>query len=162
LKDKRLEKKNAELVKKKLSELLSLYGFIKTKPTFFTRLYEDRIEFIHLHKFSYGPAFRVHTGIRFLKDNQEFVELNGIEASGHKNEYPINYDFSYHKDNDSINRCANQFLLFVENESLPWLENWRKDDDLFNRQDSPFRLSKKGLNSEESETLSKKLLGIKN
>ncbi|WP_339148454.1 MULTISPECIES: hypothetical protein [unclassified Sutcliffiella] len=161
MKNKSLEKKNRELVKKKLSELLLPYGFNKTKPSFYTRFYEDRIEFIHLHKFTFGPAFRVHT----LKDEQDFVALNGIEANGYKDEYPINYSFKYHNDIDidSIYRCAKQILLFVEYEALPWFEIWRKDDNLYNRPESPYKLIKEGLYKEdELDTLSKKLLGNMN
>ena len=171
MKDKSLEKKNRELVIKKLSELLMPYGFVKTKPTFYTRLHKDRIEFIHLHKFTFAPSFRVHIGIRFLIDNLDFVALNGIEANGYKNEYPINYNFRYHKDDNSIVRCANQILLFVENEAPPWLDIWRDQDTLFTRQDSPLReelvhqykLFKDETNNNDLVliTQSKKLLGIK-
>lgn len=45
----------------------------------------------------------------------------------------------YHKDEDSINRCANQILLFVENEAIPWFDLWRNEDALYTRQDSPLR-----------------------
>ena len=115
------------------------HGFFRTKPSFYTRIYEERIEFIHLHKLRSGPFYRVHTGIRFLLDDLDFIALNGIQANGYKNEYSIHYNFRYHKDEDSINRCANQILLFVENEAIPWFDLWRNEDALYTRQDSPLR-----------------------
>lgn len=58
--DKKIETANAEKVKKKLTQLLKPYEFIRSKPTFYTRTLTDRIEFVHLHKFTFGPIFRVH------------------------------------------------------------------------------------------------------
>ncbi|MBY0215348.1 hypothetical protein [Paenibacillus illinoisensis] len=170
MKDKLLEKKQGELVKMKLRELLLPHGFFRTKPSFYTRLYEDRIEFIHLHKLTSGPFYRVHTGIRFLLDDLDYVALNGIQANGYKNEYSIHYNFRYHKDEDSILRCANQILLFVENEAIPWFNIWRYEDVLYTRQDSPLRkelvykynmLKKENKENAEIIFKSKKLLGIK-
>ncbi|SCW83859.1 hypothetical protein SAMN04487970_10636 [Paenibacillus tianmuensis] len=171
MKDKLLEKKHAELVRKKLSTLLLPHGFMRTKPSFYTRLYEDRIEFIKLQKLN-NEYFKIYVGIRFLIDDFEAVALNGIQANGIKNEYPIWYNFRYHIDVETVNRCANQILLFVENEALPWFELWRNEDALFNRQDSPlkgelipaYRLFKARDSSIDPDLIiqSKKLLGIKN
>ncbi|MFP4979091.1 hypothetical protein ACE6ED_27070 [Paenibacillus sp. CN-4] len=169
MKDQSLEKKNGELVRKQVAERLRSYGFAKTKPAFYTRLCEDRIEFIHLHKFRTGPSFRVHTGIRFLIDDMDVVALNGIQASGFKNEYPVHYHFSYHKDEDTVLRCAEQIVLFIENEALPWFTLWHVESNLTARHDSPLRSElapryskfKSGIYEEKVVLKSKTLLGIK-
>ncbi|WP_246938983.1 hypothetical protein [Bacillus pinisoli] len=159
------------IVQSKFGDLLQAYGFSRTKPTFYTRLYDDRIEFIHLHKFRSDSSFRVYSGIRFLFDGLDFVALNGIQANGYKNEYPIHYNFRFHNDIETTTRCANQILLFVENEALPWFTYWRNEDSLLNQQNSPLRVELfsiyKLFQAENQESFldlisqSKKLLGIK-
>ena len=165
--EKTIEKTNAELVRRKVRDALKQFDFKKTKPSFYTRLLEDRIEFIHLHKFSFGPSFRVHTGIRFLIDNFEAVALNGIDSDSRRE-----YNLRYHKSEESVDRCASEIFLFIENESFPWLEKWRNDEFLFRDSSSPFQRElmqdyqhfKSGDRDESIIKLikqSKSLLGIK-
>lgn len=165
--EKSIEKANAEIVKRKLAVELKQLDFKRTKPTFYTRLLEDRIEFIHLHKFTFGPSIRVHTGIRFFVDDFEAVSLNGIDSDGLRK-----YNLTYHKSQESIEKCVKEIYVFIQNESIPWLEKWRKDRELKKNLSSP--LTKEiiinyekyidGLRDESIMNLinqSKKLLGIK-
>lgn len=166
--DKTIEKTNSELVKRKVRESLKQLDFKRTKPSFYTRLLDDRIEFIHLHKFTFGPYFRVHSGIRFLVDDFEAVALNGIDSDAFKSEYNLRY----HKNEDSIERCASEIVLFIQKEALPWLEKWRSKEHLYNEQNSPLKNDfisnyEKFINGNEenfSDLIKKSrlLLGIKN
>ena len=38
------------------------------------------VEFGHLHKFTFGPYFRVHFGIRILSDQNQDISLNGPDS----------------------------------------------------------------------------------
>jgi len=78
--DKIIEKKTNEDIKKKLAVSLKQFSFNRTKKSYYTLLKNDRIEFIHLHKFSFDSSFRVHVGIRVLSDSYENVVLNGIDS----------------------------------------------------------------------------------
>lgn len=165
--EKTIEKTNAELVRRKVRDSLKQLDIKRTKPTFYTRLLDDRIEFIHLHKFTFGPYFRVHSGIRFLVDDFEAVELNGIDSDIFKSEYNLRY----HKSEESVERCANEIMLFIQKEALPWIEKWRSREPLYNEQNSPLRTDinsnyEKFINGNEETFLSiikqsRSLLGIR-
>jgi hypothetical protein len=141
--DKKTETTNAEKVKKQLADLLKPYGFIRTKPTFYTRVLNDRIEFVHVHKFTFGSVFRVHIGIRFLCDTFEAVALNGPDSDSYR--HNKDFDLSYYNENETIIKCANNMLDFIIKVGFEWLERWKDAYMLFNNQASPLKIETKDL-----------------
>ncbi|RNB92508.1 hypothetical protein EDM56_02090 [Brevibacillus fluminis] len=162
--DKATEKKVSELIKKRLALSLKPFGFIRTKPTFYTRIKQDRIEFIHLHKFSFDSSFRVHVGVRFLADSFEAVALNGIDSDFLRPEF----SFGFTQDDGSVNHCVSELMRFLQSFGFNWFEEWSNPHTLLNAENSPikgfvdeyFRFCKGEIN-EESLNKSYRILGIK-
>jgi hypothetical protein len=75
--DRRLESSNRDKVLRRVARQLRQAEFVRTKPTFFTWVGDHVIEFVHLHKFTKGPSFRVHLGIRVINDSFDACALNG-------------------------------------------------------------------------------------
>jgi len=136
--DKKLETANAEKVKRKVSNLLKEYGFSRTKKTFYTRVLDDRIEFVHIHKFTFGPLFRVHIGIRFLCDEFDAVALNGPDSDSYRYKNK-NVSMKYWLEEETLDRCANKILAYIKEVGLLWLEKWRNVDLLLTSADSPLK-----------------------
>lgn len=163
--DKQIEKKYAEMIRKKVAEILKPLGFVRTKPTFYTRSSDDRIEFVHLHKFTFCPRFRVHIGIRLLCDPFDAIALNGEDSDRFKSKY--NLDFSMSE--ESVLQCASNIMLFVQNIGLPWFEIYKESSTLINSKSSPIDTVCKeeykrfmiGNINWDNVNQSKRLLGVK-
>lgn len=67
--EKKIETSGKNKIYRKLAKHLADLDFERTKTTFYTRSKEYVVEFIHLHKFTFCPGFRVHFGIRVLIDS---------------------------------------------------------------------------------------------
>jgi hypothetical protein len=130
--DKVLEKKIAEEIRKKLALSLKNFDFKRTKPTFYTSLHKDRINFVHLHKFTFGPCFRVHIGSRILCDSFDAVALNGINSDS----YRPNYKLEYGTEEDSVHLCVSEMNRFIQTEGFKWFEKWSSPTLLLNTKDS--------------------------
>jgi hypothetical protein len=165
--DKKIESSNGEKVKRRVGKLLKEHGFLRTKSTFYTRLCDDRIEFIHLHKFTFGPIFRVHIGIRFLCDCFDSVTLNGPDSDRYR--YNKEYSMRFWKEEETLDRCANDILNFVKTIGFDWFDKWKDNNFLLNSSESPLEtnLMEQYLNM-KSELINKgicsksyELLGIK-
>lgn len=165
--DKKLEQKLAGRVISKLAEALKSEGFRKTKPTFYTRLCSDRIEFVHLNKLASGPYFRVHIGIRFLCDPFPVVVFEGLNSDEDRS-YRIR--LAYNREEESTDRCAEAILDYVRQQGLPWLAYWTDSEHLQREEGSPVLRFKEEYNRyaeqagegfEQAAALSRRLLGIK-
>src|SRR5689334_18110198 len=111
--DAREKRKRAEAIRRDLSRGLAPLGFRRTKTTFWTREREFVIEFIHLHLFTFEPAFRVHLGIRVLNDSFEAAALNGLSTpDGWYGDNP-RYLFHYADSQESVDRCTDNLVRFV-------------------------------------------------
>jgi len=135
--DKKIETSNAEKVKRRVGKLLKEYGFSRTKSTFYTRVLNDRVEFVHLHKFTFGPIFRVHLGIRFFCDSFDAVALNGPDSDPHR--YNKEYSMKFWKEEDTLDRCANDILGFVKTIGFDWFDKWKDNNSLLNSLESPLK-----------------------
>ncbi|OWA37679.1 hypothetical protein B9G55_06430 [Saccharibacillus sp. O16] len=164
--DKKLEQQLARKIADKLESLLKKEGFRKTKSTFYTRMALDRIEFVHLNKLASGPYFRVQVGIRFLCDPFPVVALEGI-SSDDQPAYRIR--LAYTREQESLDRCAEAILEYVQEQGLPWLERWSSQEALIVQEDSPVARFREEYKSyvtdsvegfEQSAALSRRLLGI--
>ncbi|WP_334073134.1 DUF4304 domain-containing protein [Paenibacillus sp. A14] len=164
--DKLLEKKYSNRIRSDLAKKLKPYGFKRSKPTFYTRVKSDRIEFIHIHKFTSGPSFRVHIGARFFCDDFEAVALNGIDSDSFRKKYSL----SYGRTEDSVLKCVEEMMEFILREGFAWFDYWMDPMRLLNEneKDSPIHRFKNeyfkfqaGEEDQGKVTLSKMLLGIK-
>jgi len=155
-------KENENKIKSILAASLKPYGFMRTKPTFYTSVKSDRIDFIHIHKFTFGPSFRVHIGTRFLCDDFNAIELNGIDSDSFRDEYHITFDES----RESVARCSEEILRFIIHEGFEWFNKWTDQSKLIRDPQSPIsRFRDKYISYIEGRIAenmeSRRLLGIK-
>lgn len=126
--DKRLESSNRDKVLRQVARRLRGIGLVRTKSTFFTRSGQHVIEFLHVHKFSFAPSFRLHLGVRVISDVFDACELNGPVGS---------HGFDYGPADDSVAACADRALDYVVTVAEPWFQSWRDLDRLLSAPDTP-------------------------
>lgn len=161
--DKRLERTNAEKVRRRLTRPLQQLGFSRTKTTFFTRPKSFWIDFIHLHKYSFVPEFRIHFGIRVLNDSFEAAALNGPDS--HSLGW---FNLAYDTAPESIDKCVEKIAQFCQEIGEPWFQEWNEPVKLYTVPTSPLEVNAKAAlsravnaNSEpECVRYSYELLGI--
>lgn len=138
--DAKTQRANKEKVLRKLAKLLQPVGFVHTKPTFYTRINSQVVEFIHLHKFSFSAAFRVHIGLRAMNDPFEAIALNGPTSDdfrGTTSERGNRYDLHFEETEETLDRCASSAAQFVQEVGHPWLLTWRDPIALVSSPTSP-------------------------
>ncbi|VEL97381.1 hypothetical protein ALT761_02385 [Alteromonas sp. 76-1] len=114
--DKKLERSNADKALRRLTNQIKPLGFVRTKPTFWVREREHLVQFIHIHKYTFGPLFRIHTCVRPLNSNLEFVALFGpIEQ-----ELNAAAKFEYTEETSSVESCASAMSQFISTFSEEW------------------------------------------
>ncbi|MBU2039103.1 MAG: hypothetical protein KKH95_08155 [Gammaproteobacteria bacterium] len=114
--DKKLERSNADKVLRRLTNQIKSLGFMRTKPTFWVREREHLVQFIHIHKYTFGPFFRIHTCVRPLNSELEFVALFG-PVEQELNEVA---KFEYTEEPSSIEKCASVMSQFISTSSEEW------------------------------------------
>lgn len=119
--DRTLKRRQSERIKRKFTRELARNGFSRTRPTFWTRPGDLFIEFIHLHQFTFAPAFRVHVGIRVLNDTFEAIALNGLTTNDGWYGDQRQYSFEFDATEASVDRCAAQLTRFFADIADPWL-----------------------------------------
>ena len=120
--DKKLERSNAAKVLRRLTNQIGILGFNRTKPTFWTREIEHLVHFIHIHKFSFGPYFRIHTCVRVLNS-----PLNGIALFGPSEQELVDDSrFTFSESLDSVENCAKSMADFISNYSEKWYRDLHK------------------------------------
>lgn len=165
--DKKIESSNAEKVRRRAAKLLKEYGFLRTKSTFYTRILNDRVEFVHLHKFTFGPIFRVYVGIRFFCDSFDAVALNGPDSDLHR--YNKEFRMRFWNEEETLAICANDILNFVRTIGFDWFDKWKDINFLLNSSESPLKTNlreeylkmQSGLINKDIYRKSCELLGIK-
>ncbi|WOI35686.1 hypothetical protein R1T43_10625 [Alteromonas sp. CI.11.F.A3] len=114
--DKKLERSNADKVLRRLTNQIKPLGFKRTKPTFWVREREHLVQFIHIHKYTFGPFFRIHTCVRPLNSSLEFIALFGpIER-----ELNAAAKFEYTEEPSSVEVCALAISQFISTFSEEW------------------------------------------
>ncbi|TMO58313.1 DUF4304 domain-containing protein [Pseudoalteromonas phenolica] len=118
--DKKLEKSNAGKTLTRFTNHIKLLGFKRVKPTFWIREKEFVVEFIHIHKYTFGPHFRIHTCIRPYNNSFSSVALSG------PTERELNPDatFEYETTMESVEQCATKMASFVQCYSEAWFSKW--------------------------------------
>ena len=134
-------------------------GFLHAKPTFMVRPMDRFFQFVHFHKFSAGPRFRVHFGVRVMNDPFVGVALNGpaFEHAG-----------TFGPDEERSLECTRKLIALVEEEGLSWFAELSTVDALFKSSRSPLQTrdrealldEMRGGRNEASWQLSERLLGL--
>jgi hypothetical protein len=141
--DKRVERNIARRIVRAVARELGDVGFRQTKPTFVIRPGELLTPFFHFHKFTFGPRFRVHLGVRVMNDAFVALALNGpsLEHAG-----------QYSEREEDIQQCIQKMVGYCRTEGLSWLERWSDPKTLLEAQGSP-------LHAEDQQALSNALAG---
>jgi hypothetical protein len=103
------------------------FGHELTKPTFICREYPHLVAFFHFHKFTFGPRFRVHFGIRVLNSDVPAPHLNGPSFSAGQ----------YRDDDRSMRDCMQTLTELLIREGLPWIDSWISPERLGSDSDTP-------------------------
>ncbi|RZL35407.1 MAG: hypothetical protein EOP35_14195 [Rubrivivax sp.] len=135
--EKKRESLDAQKVLRQLAKELAPLGFRRTKPSFFTRPTELVVEFVHIHKYTFGPHFRIHFGVRVLNDTTNAVGLNGpsIDGVGDANASTYKALFTYGADAASMAASAELMARVVREQGEPWFASIRSTDALLNSPD---------------------------
>jgi hypothetical protein len=109
--EKKQESRDAQKVLRLLAKKLQPLGFERTKPTFFVRPGNVLLEFVHVHKYTFGPRFRLHLGVRVRFDQFVAQALNGpaFDGAPGTNEPGAQARFNYRSDVETIAACAEPF-----------------------------------------------------
>ena len=121
--EKKQESRDAQKVLRFLEKKLKPLGFERTKPTFFTRSGPYVLEFVHVHKFTFGPTFRVHFGVRVRSDDFAAAHLNGPDSDSIVDPTMPGlrrYRFSFTPNEASWESCAEAMLECVSTDGLHW------------------------------------------
>ena len=146
------ESKAKRAVLREFSALLRPLGFRPCRTSYFVRMAGDYVEFIHLHKFTFTLAFRVHCGVRALDDATTHAVLNGPDSDSVATRFPNpltprrRYTFSFDTSEESSHRCAESMFDFCRRIGEPWFSKRRNKHTVVGRRASKetvdlFRLS---------------------
>ena len=127
--EKKLESRNAQKVARLLAKKLKPLGFQRTKTSFFTRPKTLVIEFIHIHKYSFEPSFRLHFGLRVRTDSFPAAHLNGPSSDSIEDpQIPDRrrYSFSFEPNDASLEACAEGMYQCVLAEGAAWFASMEK------------------------------------
>jgi hypothetical protein len=140
----------AERVRRRLTRRLQARGFARGKSTFWVRPKGGVVEFVHLHLFTFAPAFRVHSGTRKLNDRFEELALNGPDSDSSRSDAQRTYRLDFTEDELSLEQCADAIDSWCGDVAEPW----------FDRQCSDVEAWSGGEADPEAVRLSKQLLGV--
>lgn len=153
------ERKIARKIVRRVASEFRLRGFLHAKPTFIVRPLDGFAQFVHFHKFTFGPHFRVHLGVRVMNDPFVALALNGpsFERAG-----------SFRSDEEQSLECTRQLIALIEKEALPWFSELSIGEALLKCSKSPlddrdrsaFIEDIQGRRNETNWQLSQRLLGL--
>jgi hypothetical protein len=112
---KRIERSNAGKVLRRFAKQVLPMGYHR-RSTFFAREAGHLIQFLHIHKFSSGPHFRMHVCIRVLNDPRHHPVLSGITNGALK--------LSFEDNDASLAECAKYLTSVVSEFAEPWFLRW--------------------------------------
>jgi hypothetical protein len=137
--EKKQESRDAQKVVRLLAKKLKSLGFQRTKSSIFTRPKVHVIEFVHIHKFTFAPSFRLHFGVRVRSDDFAGAHLNGPSSDAMEDPLVPNrrrYHFCFGTDAASWESCADRLSECVLAEGLAWFASIEKPEQLLSP-DSP-------------------------
>lgn len=125
--DKSREQTLARRIVRTTARNMGPFGYALTKPTYICREYPYLIAFFHFHKFTFGPQFRVHFGLRVLNSGFPAPHLNGSSFATD----------AYRADEKSVRDCIQTLTEMVIRDGLPWVESWLAPEKLVSDSASP-------------------------
>jgi len=137
------KRRGAEAARRSLTEALLGQGFVRTKPTFWVREGVFVSEFVHAHLFTFGPAFRIHFGIRAMNDAFEAAALNGPDSDDFRarrwffGRARRERDFRFGQDLESQQACGHRMGVFILETGEPWFTSHRDLERLARSKASP-------------------------
>jgi Domain of unknown function (DUF4304) len=133
------ESRDAQKVLRILAKALRPLGFERTKPTFFTRQGKYVVEFVHLHKYTFGPMFRVHLGVRVRSDQFPAVALNGpaFDTLLGGGAVGASRRFEFRSDPDAVATCAELLRELIATTGEEWFHEFNKPAGLLSADTSP-------------------------
>ncbi|PTU30565.1 DUF4304 domain-containing protein [Stenotrophobium rhamnosiphilum] len=143
------------------AKAMAAEGFTR-KSTWFCRERGHVVQFLHVHKFSFGPDFRIHVCIRVLNDPRSFIALLGISSDEDK-QRP---NFQFESNQESLKDCAQRMAEYIHSVGLPWLESCTlkallaPTSVLPEAERQALRAALDGKAQPENITASRKLLGL--
>jgi hypothetical protein len=147
--ERKQQSRDAQKVLRLFAHRMRELGFERTKPSFFIRPQPWVIEFVHLHKYTFGPCFRSHLGIRVRRDDWSSVALNGPTADvRYYEDGAWARRFEYTPDPASMHKCANDLADYVSTDALSWFETVCDPYFLLTADDSPLYKQEKAALSE--------------
>ena len=161
--DKRIERSNADKVLRRFANKIKNQGFTRTKPTYFVRDAGLVIEFIHIHKYTFGPCFRMHVCIRILNEARDYIALLGPTEA----ELCAGILFEYTQSEESVESCAETMAKFVVECVEPWYLQWSdrasllgENSPLYPDQKIDLEAALRGNISDKNTAISRSLLKI--
>jgi len=161
------KRRAAERVRRLATEGLRPLGFIPGKTSFWARQQTHVIEFLHVHLFTFAPAFRAHAGIRVLNDTFGAAALNGPSSDDYRSVAGSAYRLEFADSKVSAEACASEIARFCSDVAEPWFERFREPHALLTAEspltdDARSRLERslRGLTDVQAARLSKGLLGV--
>jgi hypothetical protein len=130
----KLKQSQTEKIRRQLTKALRTVGFERSKTTFWTRSGDVTADFIHLHLFSFSPAFRIHLGIRVLNDPFEAAALNGPNSDEDRS-----FRLEFNSSEESIITCCEEILRYINLVALPWFQKWQDPSELVESPGSPLK-----------------------
>ena len=120
--EKKQEARDAQKVLRLLAKKLQPLAFERTKPTFFVRTGNVLLEFVHVHKYTFGPRFRLHLAVRIRFDQFVAQALNGpaFDGAPEDSESSGQRRFNYRSDGETIAACADAMAQTVETAGNQW------------------------------------------
>ena len=137
--EKKQEARDAQKVLRLLAKRLQPLGFDRAKPTFFVRPGHVLLGFVHVHKYTFGPRFRLHLGVRIRFDKFVAQALNGPAFDGEPgpNEPDAQGRFNYRSDAETIAACAEAMARTVETAGNQWFDAMNNPEQLLSIYRSP-------------------------
>ncbi len=154
---KKLERSNSAKVMRRFANKVKPLGFTR-KSTWFARESGLCVHFMHIHKYTFGPFFRLHYGIRVLNDERDFVTLGGPAE---------NQGLEFGEDDESLDRCAEAMYSLVTTTVEPWFRNQTPErllEDgscLYPEEQSALKRALEGQIDDEAVRRSRELLGLR-
>jgi hypothetical protein len=157
----------AEQVRRSVTTKLQALAFTRGKTSFWARPQTHVIEFLHLHLFTFAPAFRVHSGIRVLNDVFVAAALNGPTSDECRSSAGRTYRLEFSDSEASIESCAAEVERFCAEVADPWFKRFREphvllaaESPLTDEARSGLDRALKGLTDAATVRLSRGLLGV--
>lgn len=110
-------------VLRRVARLLEPLGFVAGRSSCFVRRRVWVAEFVHLHKYSFAPGYRVHLGIRVLNDVFPSPSLNGPDSHAytcHDSPNGSRYEIEFAPPPRSPELCAAEIARWCVEVGEPW------------------------------------------